>query len=286
MEHKHHKLIIKYQSEEEAASIVCAIIAAKIKNALDKETLLKISAQKKEHAEIWKRYSGKNIPANRFRIMWHIILNYITGYTFLIKFFNKSRYADYEILAQDIPELAEIIENEKMHERALAEMLDEERLKYTGAVVLGLNDALIEFTGILAGLTFALANTKVISLTGIITGTAATLSMAGSEYLAERAEANPKALQASIYTGFAYLITVALLLLPYILFPKHMYVAAFVIMMTTAILIIFFFTYYISIAKTLSFKKQFSEMACISIGVAIAAFIIGIAAKKLLGIDI
>ena len=46
-------------------------------------------------------------------------------------------------------------------------MLDEERLRYIGSVVLGLNDALIELTGALAGLTLALQNTQLNLLLGL-----------------------------------------------------------------------------------------------------------------------
>ena len=46
-------------------------------------------------------------------------------------------------------------------------MLDEERLHYIGAMVLGLNDALVELTGSLAGFTFAMQNTKIIALSGL-----------------------------------------------------------------------------------------------------------------------
>lgn len=60
-------------------------------------------------------------------------------------------------------------------------LLDEERLRYTGSTVLGLNDALMELTGVLAGLTLALRDTKLIVLTGAITGIAAVLSMGVSE---------------------------------------------------------------------------------------------------------
>ena len=57
-------------------------------------------------------------------------------------------------------------------------------------------------------------------MAGIITGIAATLSMAASNYLAERADGNPNALKASVYTGFTYLFTVVFLVLPYLLFPR------------------------------------------------------------------
>ena len=47
--------------------------------------------------------------------------------------------------------------DERRHEEELYGMLDEERLHYVGAMVLGLNDALVELTGAIAGVTFALA---------------------------------------------------------------------------------------------------------------------------------
>jgi VIT1/CCC1 family predicted Fe2+/Mn2+ transporter len=52
------------------------------------------------------------------------------------------------------------------------------------------------------------------------------------------------------------------------------------------LLIIFSFNYYISVAKSLPFKKRFAEMASISMGVATIAFAIGQLAKHFLGIDV
>ena len=70
--------------------------------------------------------------------------------------------------------------SEQEHEAALIELIDEERLRYISSMVLGLNDALVELTGALAGFTFALGNTTTIAMAGFITGSAATLSMAAS----------------------------------------------------------------------------------------------------------
>jgi len=56
------------------------------------------------------------------------------------------------------------------HERELPARIDEERLKYVGLIVLGLNDALVDFTGTLAGLTFAIQNTQIITVEGLING--------------------------------------------------------------------------------------------------------------------
>ncbi|MEG2082956.1 MAG: rubrerythrin family protein, partial [Oscillospiraceae bacterium] len=76
----------------------------------------------------------------------------------------------------EVPEAAQISHEEEIHENALIEMLDEERLQYVGSMVLGLNDALVELTGTIAGMTFALMNTRLVALSGIITGVSATLS--------------------------------------------------------------------------------------------------------------
>lgn len=62
----------------------------------------------------------------------------------------------YEQLAAEIPEAQEIAQEEREHEAMLIDMLDEERLQYVGSMVLDLNDALVELTGTLAGLSFAL----------------------------------------------------------------------------------------------------------------------------------
>jgi VIT1/CCC1 family predicted Fe2+/Mn2+ transporter len=93
------------------------------------------------------------------------------------------------------------------------------------------------------------------------------------------------ALKSSAYTGAAYLVTVALLVLPYLLFPSNMYVAAFAVMIVTVLLIILFFNYYISVAKEEPFLRRFLEMAGISLSVAVISFVIGIVAKNVLGID-
>jgi len=150
---------------------------------------------------------------------------------------------------------------------------------------LGLNDALVELTGALAGLTFAFRDTRLIALSGLITGIAASLSMASSEYLAHRAnDQGGRAAKAAVYTGIAYIVTVALLVLPYLVMQS--YVGALVLTMTVAILIILVFNFYVSVAKDLSFRKHFLEMAGLSLGVAALSFGIGILVREVLGVEI
>jgi VIT1/CCC1 family predicted Fe2+/Mn2+ transporter len=57
-------------------------------------------------------------------------------------------------------------------------------------------------------------------------------------------------------------------------------------MLAIVILIIAAFTYYISVAKGEKFLSKFGEMAIISVAVAIISFVVGILAKKFLGVDV
>lgn len=282
------KLIRKAQIDEEEGTILYAFMAKREKNEENKKILERMSKDEKKHAEMWKSITKKELKPSKLSILWFKILTIVMGYTFVVKIMQKKEslaQAGYEKMIEELPEVAEVLDDERRHEKELYNMLDEERLHYIGAMVLGLNDALVELTGSIAGVTFALANTRLVALTAIITGVSATFSMAASNYLAERADNNPKALKSSIYTGVAYIITVALLVLPYLLFPTNMYVPAFAVMLATVIFIIMFFNYYISVAKEEPFLKNFATMAIISLSVAVISYVIGLVAKILLGVD-
>ena len=129
-------------------------------------------------------------------------------------------------------------------------------------------------------------NTTLIAMAGVITGIAATLSMAASNYLAERADGNPNALKASFYTGIAYLVTVVFLVLPYLLFPEEMFFAALICMIGIVIFLVFIFNYYIAMVKSERFLPKFVEMAVISLSVALISFLIGLGAKMCFGIEV
>ena len=53
-----------------------------------------------------------------------------------------------------------------------------------------------------------------------------------------------------------------------------------------AIIVIYIFTFYVSVAKELSFRKRFFEMASISLGIALISFIIGFFVRIFLNIDV
>ena len=200
-------------------------LAKSIKDPENRLILEKIAEDELRHSEDWKKYTQREIKPNRWHIFKYTLISRLFGFTFGIKLMERGEekaQANYAQMRGKIPEIDNWIHEEEIHEQKLLAMLDEERLRYAGSVVLGLNDALVELTGALAGLTLALQNVKLIALSGLITGIAASLSMAASEYLATRSEDTEKhPVRAAIYTGIAYIITVTLLVLPYLLIDNY-----------------------------------------------------------------
>lgn len=282
------KIIKQMQKNEITEYYIYTRIARRLKNERDREILKKIATQEKAHAEIWGKYTGVKVKPSKIKIFFYRLLSALLGYTFTLKILERGEdkaQKNYSVLIGEIPEAEKIIKEESEHEHELISMLNEERLNYVGSIVLGLNDALVELSGALAGLSFALSDSRIISLTGLITGIAASLSMAASEYLSAKAEGRENPLKSALYTGVAYIITVGILILPFILFADNRRLALGV-MLFSVIFIIFVSNFYISVAKDLSFKKRFFQMSAISLGVALISFAIGLLVKGAFGIDV
>ena len=283
------EIIRKMQQNELTESVIYEAIAQFAKGDENKKTLIRLAKEEHAHYEIWKKYTGIEMKPEKLKVFKYKLLARILGFTFAVKLMEngeENAQEEYEQLATDVPESIAIRKQEEEHEDALLEMLDEERLQYVGSMVLGLNDALVELTGSLAGFTFAMQNTRLIALSGLIIGISATFSMASSEFLAARSEGRDDALKSCTYTGIAYLITVVLLIAPYLIFGSEQYILALICMLIVVVLIIAGFTYYTSVAQDQPFKSRFLEMATISISVAVVSFVVGILAKKFVGVDI
>lgn len=275
------------QKNEKDASIIYGKIAQRTKNEDNRKVLQKIADDEKKHYGILKKYSGVDVKPRRFKIFIFILFARLFGLTFTFKLLENAEeeaHTGYKKIEDYLPELRGMIEEEERHERELIGMLNEKRLDYIGSIVLGLNDALVELTGALAGYTFAIQDSRNIAMLGLITGISASLSMGASEYLSKKQEKEDRAFSSSLYTGIAYIITVSLLIAPFLFLPNPFVNLGITI--GIAVLIIFFFNYYISVAKELSFRKRFFEMAAISVGVAIISFLIGWAVRTFLGFEL
>jgi len=277
------------QQNEITESVIYAKIAKFAKGEENKKTLLRLSSEEKAHYETWKKYTETELKPQRFKVFWYTLIARILGFTFAIKLMESGEEAaqeEYALLAEEVEESVHIREQEEEHEASLMEMLDEERLKYVGSMVLGLNDALVELTGSIAGCIVALQDTRLVALSGLIVGISATFSMASSEFLSAKSEGRTDAFKSCTYTGVAYLITVVLLVAPYLIFSSDQYLPALACMLGIIVLIIAGFTYYTSVAQDQPFGSRFWEMALISIGVAVVSFGVGLLAKHFLGVDV
>ena len=282
-------IIRKMQQNEMDESIIYKNIAAFAKGKENRRTLKRLAKEELAHCQIWKKYTGEDRKPSKGKILFYTLVARILGFTFAVKLMERGEsraQTEYELLSREVPESFEIRQQEEEHEHALLGMLDEERLQYVGSMVLGLNDALVELTGSLAGFAFALQNNRLIALSGLIVGISATFSMASSEFLAARSEGRTDALKSCSYTGIAYLLTVVALIAPYLLLPAGAYIPALVCMLLVVVAIIAGFTYYTSVAQDQPFKRRFWEMALISVGVAVVSFGVGILAKKFLGVEL
>lgn len=252
------------------------------------ETLSRLSAEELKHAEMWGGITNETPKPKSLKILFYRLCGFLFGLTFVINLMEmgeEKAQVEYTKIAQEVPMAAQIFQQEEEHERALYEMVDDERLRYISSMVLGINDALVELTGALAGFTFALGDSRIICMAGFITGSAATLSMAASEYLSKKndpSEAHP--LKAAVYTGFAYMFAVCMLLAPYAMISNPL--AALGGCLLSAALVIMLFTFYVSVVRKEPFLPAFGEMIAISFGVAALSFFIGWGAQKALGISL
>jgi VIT1/CCC1 family predicted Fe2+/Mn2+ transporter len=267
-------------------------IASAIDDPHNRDMLRRIAGEELEHYKFWKKYTASDVSPDRFLVFISSLLFRVLGFTFTLKFLasRHARDVNQEVIGV-IPDAETVLLGDEAHKQqiiALTGRLDEERFHYIGAIVLGLNDAMVEFIGMLAGLTFALQQSKLIVITAIVAGISASLSMAASEYLSQRTEKGHdkrlKPLKAAIYTGITYLMTVTLLLLPFIAIESPYIALPFTL--ATALIIIFGFTFYLSVAEGLNFWRRFMEMALISLGIAILSFIIGLGARLVLHVTV
>ena len=289
------KNILVSQKNEITEHFIYSKLSNMTKDEANKKVLSNISKDELIHYNTFKKYTNADVKKDYFKLWFYTIIAYVFGLTFSLKLMEKGEskaQKNYEKTIKSLAESKSIMGAEQKHESELINMINEQKLNYAGSIVLGLNDALVEITSTIAGITFTMQNSKLIATTGLIMGIAAALSMSASEYLStktsqetnvkEKSAKNP--ITALLYTGIAYIVAVVFIVLPYFIF-SNVYIAL-ITMLLTALTIIFLFTFYISVAKDVSFKQRFTEMAGVSMGVSAVTFLIGIVVRTVFGISI
>lgn len=280
---------LKQQQSEINDHTIYKALALHQDNEKNKEVFEKIAKDEKAHYEFWVRITNQQIEAQKLVVWWYIILVKIFGTSFALKSLEKRESGAeefYKELFEIYPESKKIYKQEVEHEFELIDMLNDKKLLYAGAIVLGMNDALVELTGTLSGIALAFDKSLTVGLTGLIMGIAASLSMAGSAYF--EAKENPSEdinpLVYSLYTGVSYILTTTILVVPFFIFEVMSY--SLIMMFISAFLAIISYNFYISVAKDLSFSKRVIQMSAITFGVALISFGIGYVVKYYFGIEI
>lgn len=274
-------ILMKMQRAEMTEYIVYSRLAKL--DEKNSEVLSKIAKDELNHYKKLKIITQTDVTPSWWKVIFYLLLAKLLGLTFTLKLMERNEERaqyEYDGIGQ-----SELLKDEEEHEKLLLALIDEEKIEYIGSMVLGLNDALVELTGALAGLTLAIQKSKIVALSGIITGLAAALSMSASDYLSRKSEGgNKKPLRSALYTGIAYLFTVLFLVFPYLLIDRPLISLCWTIV--NAVLVIFLFTFFVSVVKEQNFKKNFLEMFSISMGVAAVSFLIGLIARKFFNIEV
>jgi len=282
------KKLIAAQKTEITEHFIYDRLSQSVKGAHNQEVLKRISEEELRHHNLCNYYTCLDVQPHRFKIWAYYIISKIFGVTFGLKLMERGEeraHAAYQELAGTIPEVRNVMLDEERHGRELIDLIDDERLEYSSDIVRGLNVGLVEITGALAGLTFALQNTGLILTSGVIIGITMSLSLTSTEYIATKSSTSIKSpLKSAIYAGLANIATVAFLLFPYLIFANIYVSLGFMVL--NAIIVVFIYTLYLSVATGTPVMKLFLEMAVISLGIAALAFGIGVLARELLGIHV
>ncbi|MBN2239250.1 MAG: VIT1/CCC1 transporter family protein [Dehalococcoidales bacterium] len=287
MDNHTKKVIASAQKTEITEHVIYQKLARSAKQPSNRDILLEISRDELRHYKMWRSHTKKDLRPKWLMVWFFYFVSRIFGLSFGLKLMEHGENvanAAYNAISEEYPEAIEIAHEEDEHEKQLLQMINEERLDYVGSMIRGLNDALVELTGALAGFTLALQDSRLVAMVGLITGIAASLSMGCTEYLAIKSEKTRSPLKSAMYTGSAYVLTVVFLILPYLLIPNVF--IALAVMIINALLVIIVFNFYIAVATDESFVKRFMEMALLSLGVAVVSFGIGYIIREVLGVDI
>ncbi|RZD51981.1 MAG: rubrerythrin family protein, partial [Methanobacteriota archaeon] len=276
---KLQRQLLSLQRMEATEGEIYRRLAKKQKNPSNQKILEQIAEEEGRHETVLAEATGQTVKPMMWKVWLHSQMAWIFGLTFAVKMLERverDASTEYRKLGYD-----DLADEEDSHEQRLIGLLEEGRLNYIGSVVLGMSDALIELTGALAGLTFAFADLKLVALAGLVTGIAAAFSMGASEYLSTRSEkkdTNP--LTAAMFTWIAYLLTVFLLVAPYLLispdtspvYGLEPHVLALVCTLIIGIVVIASFNFYVSVVEEVSFLHRFSEMAGLLFVVSLISF--------------
>ncbi len=198
------EIIENYRDELTDAEIYAALAKVEKSEELRKE-LLKLSQYEVSHADFWRFIAKQanidvsDVKPSRSTIIFSVLIRRLFGLGFLVKLRESAeveairRYGDMvrrKALGPYTDRLREILLDEVAHE----EVFKEEESKFEAFIenirdaMYGMSDGLVEVLAAVAGLAPVVTNPVLITLAGLIVGTAGTLSMAVGAYMSTKAQ--------------------------------------------------------------------------------------------------
>jgi VIT1/CCC1 family predicted Fe2+/Mn2+ transporter len=259
----------------------------------NREVLERIAADEYRHYRQFQALTGQEVAPNWVKVWFYRACAAVFGFTFGMRLMEQGEqqaekaYAHFQ---EHWPEIAHIITEEARHEHDLINLVDEEHLRYMGSMVLALNNSIQEFSGIAAGLTFAMpASARTIGITVLISGLAATLAMSASEYLSQKAQGEGHAgggqrnpIRSVLFSGSIYLFVVLTIVMPYFFCASSRTALAVAVGCVGVILSVF--TFFMSVVKGLRYRTVLLEAIAVALVVVAASFLIGKAANHVFGV--
>jgi VIT1/CCC1 family predicted Fe2+/Mn2+ transporter len=269
-------------------------LASSEKSQANKEMFEKLSAMEHKHYDLWMKYrpQGTEVGPKKWTVYLVLFLRRLFGASFAIKFLEGREAATvgkYESLkgsvpAEDQAAFQSMIEDEKGHETAFADVVAGTYVKYISFIVLGLADALVEIAGIHAGSLGIYNSTELTGLAGIVAGAAASLAMASAAFAQAKQGFEGSPVLAAGYTGGSYFVAAVALATPYFL-TKQM-LSAITLSLVFGLAMIAFVTWYNSVISSSRFVKDFLELAGVMLGATFALFVFGNVIRVAFGISI
>ena len=283
--------IRKYCEDEYTDHLVYHRLALRERDSHKRDILEKLSRQEEEHYQFWSSLLEDHTPpVKRWIIASVMLLRYVFGLTFVIKFLERHEehvIEEYKSVltffkGKDRTYLKKMISEEEKHENYFISQINEGVVKYLGFIVLGLADAIIEISGVHAGFLGVTSSTTMAGVAGLVVGFAAAISMATAAYLQAKQDTTRNPVTSALITGFSYILAVAFLALPYFLTGDM--ILAFSASLIMALLLTAYFTFYSAILFDRSFGKEFLESAALTLGTAVATYFFGELLGQIFGI--
>ncbi len=267
------------------------------KNQKLRNHFLKLASFDAQHSKVWSSISGDiQEDVSIIKVAFFLLIRFVFGAVFAVKLLERGEEKAVlncgERLNRDTnqsgrrADVQNVIDDEIDNEAAVVRTIKSTERNYMGPVVLGLNDALVELIGVIAGLVSAISNNLFIGFSGFVVGMASALSMAASYYLSNDLTEVSKleSIKGGIYTGTSYFFTTLLLVGPFFVLSNRFLALGF--SLAFAVSVICIVAFFSAVVNDRPFGRNIAKMLLLGIGVAVMVYFVSSALSMYFGIKV